>query len=105
MADFAVLDIEGILARLLSLDEPMLERLASFGDRFKSPGELRRRVNSSFRIAMRKGVLLSNGQSRDGGISARVYRNGVYGFAAALQDDDHAILAAIANADEARPFQ
>jgi TldD protein len=78
----------------------MLERLAPFADRFKFPGELRRHVNSSSRIAMRKGVLLSNGQSRDGGISARVYRNGVYGFAAAPQDDDDAIRAAIAAAED-----
>ncbi|QGM44760.1 TldD/PmbA family protein [Methylocystis heyeri] len=78
----------------------MLERLAPFADRFTSPGELRRHVNSSSRIAMRKGVLLSNGQSRDGGISARVYRNGVYGFAAAPQDDDDAIRAAIAAAED-----
>jgi len=47
---------------------------------------------------MRKGVLLANGQSRDGGVSARLFDKGVYGFAATPRDDDAAIGAVIAAA-------
>jgi TldD protein len=49
---------------------------------------------------MRKGVLLANGQSRDGGVSARLFHQGVYGFAAAPRDDDASIGAVIAAASD-----
>ncbi len=76
----------------------MLDRLSALAGRFASPGELRWHANDSTQIAMRKGVLLANGQSRDGGVSARLFDNGVYGFAAAPRDDDDAVAAVIAAA-------
>ena len=76
----------------------MFDRLSALAGRFPSPGELRWHANVATQIAMRKGVLLSNGQSRDGGVSARLFDNGVYGFAAAPRDDDEAIAAIIAAA-------
>jgi TldD protein len=83
----------------------MFDRLAALVGQFESPGELRWHVNASSQVAMRKGVLLANGQSRDGGVSARVYRDGLYGFAASPQDDDEAIRAAITTAaDNAASF-
>lgn len=83
----------------------MLERLSAFTGRFKAQGELRWHSNFWTQIAMRKGVLLANGQSRDGGVSARLFDRGIYGFAAAPQDDDAAILRAIATAaDNAANF-
>ncbi|PPD41492.1 MAG: peptidase [Methylocystis sp.] len=81
-------------------EKPMLDRLAAFAGAFKAPGELRWHVNLSTQVTMRKGVLLSNGQSRGGGVSARLYDGGIYGFAAAPSDDDDAIRTVIAKAAE-----
>jgi TldD protein len=74
----------------------MLDRLAVLSGQLKSPGELRWHANSSSQAAMRKGVLLANGQSRTRGVSARLFEDGVYGFAAAPEDDDATIARVIA---------
>ncbi|ARN81327.1 TldD/PmbA family protein [Methylocystis bryophila] len=76
----------------------MLETLGFAAAALKYDGELRRHANTSTQVAMRKGVLLANGQSRDSGVSARLFHNGVYGFAAAPRDDDETIAAVIAAA-------
>ena len=47
---------------------------------------------------MRKGALLQNSQSREGGVSARCYRSGAFGFASRPGDSDAAIIAALAQA-------
>jgi hypothetical protein len=47
---------------------------------------------------MRKGALLQNSQSREGGVSARCYRSGAFGFASRPGDSDAAIVAALAEA-------
>ena len=44
---------------------------------------------------MRKGALLQNSQSREGGVSARCYRSGAFGFASRPGDSDAAIVAAL----------
>lgn len=85
-------------ARTAQLEKPMLQRLAAFTGRFATYGELRWHANSAKQVAMRKGVLLENSQSRSTGVSARIFDNGLFGFAALAQDDDDAILAAIAAA-------
>ncbi len=78
----------------------MLDRLAAFAGEFKRPGELRWHVNLSTQVTMRKGVLLSNGQSRGGGVSARLFEGGLYGFAATPHDDAAAIRGVIGKATE-----
>lgn len=78
----------------------MLDRLAALAADLKGPGELRWHVNLSTQVAMRKGVLLSNGQSRSAGVSARLCNGGLYGFAATPHDDDAAIRGVIAKAAE-----
>lgn len=82
----------------------MLDRLAARAGQLGSYGELRWHANYASRLAVRKGVLLDNSRSRDSGVSARLYRGGVFGFAAAPSDDDDAITAVIARASDNAAF-
>lgn len=61
--------------------------------------ELRWHANSSSQLAMRKGVLLENRRSRAGGVSARMFQNGLYGFAALPREDGEAMSSVL---DDAR---
>jgi TldD protein len=47
---------------------------------------------------MRKGALLQNSQSREGGVSARCYRSGGFALASRPSDSDAAIVATLADA-------
>lgn len=76
----------------------MLHRLVAFAKGFASPAELRWQANYAAQAIMRKGVLVENSEARTSGISARVYENGVYGFAALPRDGDDALASAIATA-------
>lgn len=82
----------------------MLDRLVARAGQFDAYGELRWHANHASRLLLRKGVLLANGRSRDSGVSARVYRNGVFGFAAAPSDDDAAISSVVATAIDNADF-
>src|ERR1700688_2252486 len=76
----------------------MLDRLTNhIGD---GPGytELRWQANHAMRLMMRKGTLLQNSSSRAGGVSARCYRNGAFGFASLPGDNAAAITGALAEA-------
>jgi TldD protein len=78
----------------------MLEKLEAAAAHLKSPGEIRWHANFSTAVSMRKGVLLANGQSRESGVSARIFEGGVYGFAALAEDDDDALRAVLAKAQD-----
>lgn len=78
----------------------MLDRIAAMAGRLKGPGEVRWHANSALQVSMRKGVLLANGASKTGGVSARVFDSGVYGFAAAPEETDDAILGVIGAATD-----
>jgi TldD protein len=82
----------------------MLDRLAARAAQLPTYGELRWHANHASRLMMRKGVLLANGRSRDGGVSARLYKNGAFGFAAAPGDDDAALESVIAAAADNAEF-
>ena len=60
--------------------------------------ELRWHANTSSQLTMRKGVLLENRRSRGSGVSARVFQNGLYGFAALPREDGEAMAAVLADA-------
>jgi hypothetical protein len=49
----------------------MLDRLQRHVGGFAGYTELRWHVNHAIRLVMRKGALLQNSQSREGGVSAR----------------------------------
>ena len=48
---------------------------------FKDYTELRAQVNTTRRVAIMSGNMVANSQVSEGGVSARVYRGGVFGFA------------------------
>jgi len=80
----------------------MLDRLRLHADGLGGTGELRWQTNRSTTLTLRKGTLLTNGETVSRGVSARCWRDGLYGFAARPADDDAAIArvvdAAAANA-------
>ncbi len=53
--------------------------------------ELRAQVNRNRRVILLAGNLLTNTRSETSGISARVYKNGVYGFSSMAEYNDRAI--------------
>jgi len=76
----------------------MLDRLQRHSQQLDGYTELRWHANHAIRLTMRKGALLQNSQSREGGVSARCYRSGAFGFASRPGDGDPAIVAALAEA-------
>src|SRR5436190_7016282 len=76
----------------------MLDRLERHAKNLDGYTELRWHANHAVRLAMRKGSLLQNTEAREGGVSARCYRSGAFGFASQPGDNDVAIAAALAEA-------
>ena len=76
----------------------MLGRLERHAKSLDGYGELRWHANHSVRLTMRKGTLLQNTEAHEGGVSARCYRSGAFGFASVPGDNDSAIAAALAEA-------
>jgi TldD protein len=80
------------------LEAQMLDRLQDHAKGFDGYTELRWHANHAVRLAMRKGALLQNTQTREGGVSARCYRSGAFGFACHPGDTDEALGAVLAEA-------
>ena len=59
------------------------DRISQFKRDFSSHTELRAQVNTTRRIGFLGGNLVTNLRSEQGGVSARVYEGGVYGFSSA----------------------
>ncbi|MCL2361377.1 MAG: TldD/PmbA family protein [Defluviitaleaceae bacterium] len=60
----------------------MLQNLLSpYKGSFKDYTELRAQVNTNQRVVLVAGNMVSNSQETEGGVSARVYRGGTFGFA------------------------
>jgi hypothetical protein len=78
----------------------MLDRLQRHVGSFAGYTELRWHVNHAIHLVMRKGAVLQSSQSREGGVSARRYRNGAFGFASGPGDTDEAIAAVLTEARE-----
>jgi len=55
--------------------------LATHKSSFKDYTELRAQVNATQRVVMVAGNMVSNNQESEGGVAARVYRGGTFGFA------------------------
>lgn len=66
------------------------------------PGDLalRWQANHTTQLMMRKGTLLQNNSTSSGGVSARCYRDGIFGFASLPGHDPDAIALAIRRATE-----
>jgi TldD protein len=52
---------------------------------FKDYTELRAQVNTSRRVALLAGNMTANARTAEGGVSARVYRGGTFGFASGAE--------------------
>lgn len=57
--------------------------LAAYANRFSAYTELRAQQNTNQRITLLNGDVVENASSTDSGISARVYKDGMWGFACA----------------------
>lgn len=66
--------------------------------------ELRVQANSTMSMAFLNGNMISNSQNRNHGVSARVYKNGSWGFASNSVVDDAAIRAALSEAENNARF-
>jgi TldD protein len=69
--------------------------LSVYGNRFSAYTELRLQRNASTQIALLNGDVVANTKTSDGGVSARVFKDGVWGFASRPQTDDDAVLATV----------
>ena len=76
----------------------MLESLRRHATGFEGYTELRWQANRGQRIVMRRGTLLTNASGQSAGISARCWRDGVFGFAARHGDNDATIARVLADA-------
>ena len=77
----------------------MLDYLAHYSQYFSGYTELRLHNNYSTQLMMRKGSLIQNNSAKIGGVSARCYQAGAFGFASMPSNDDAAIRRVIADAD------
>ena len=66
--------------------------------------ELRAQLNRSSRVTLLSGNLTANAKSEISGVSARVYKNGVYGFSSMAECSDDAVRAVLKAADENARF-
>ena len=74
--------------------------LSSFAPQLHGHVELRAQISTSHAVAMLNGDLQSNARAQQGGVSARVYRNGVYGFASAVEYDEESVRRVLKAAEE-----
>jgi TldD protein len=65
--------------------------LSAYKGSFSDYTELRAQVNKTKRVTLLKGNMTSNAQSSIGGVSARVYRGGTFGFASGAEYTDDSI--------------
>lgn len=76
------------------------DRISRYKSLFKNHTELRAQVNKRRAVTILGGNLVTNMRSEESGVSARVYKNGVYGFAAGAEYTDDNIKAVIEAAEQ-----
>ena len=67
---------------------------------FRDHTELRAQINTNRAVTLLGGNLVTNARSDQGGVSARVYKNGVYGFASGAEYSEENIKAVLRAAEE-----
>ncbi len=78
--------------------------LSKYRDLFSGYGELRLQETTTVGIAMVDGTIMANNQSTAGGISARVFKSGAWGFASNPDTGDDSIRTVVKKADENAAF-
>lgn len=76
------------------------DRISNLKGQLSDHTELRAQVNTRRSVTLLSGNLVSNVRSDDSGVSARVYKNGVYGFASSAEYTDDSIRAVLNAARE-----
>ena len=80
------------------------DSLQEFSSHFAEYTELRMQENHSLNIFMIDGNVIGNEKSTAGGISARVYKNGCWGFASHPDESDASVMKVIESAKENATF-
>lgn len=78
--------------------------LSSCKKEFKAHTELRAQCNRNRRVALLSGNLVLNARTEQSGVCARVYQNGVYGFASAAQYEESGVRDVLRAATENAAF-
>ena len=65
--------------------------LSPFAAELTGHVELRAQMNTARSVGMLNGSMFSNVRAEQGGVCARVYRNGVYGFASAVEYEEESV--------------
>lgn len=78
--------------------------LEAYANRFSEYTELRLQQNTNLRITLMNGDVVGNSKSIDNGVSARVYTEGMWGFAARPDLENDAIVQTIEEATENARF-
>lgn len=76
------------------------DRITYLKGLFKEHTELRAQVNTRRAVTLLGGNLVANSRSEDSGVSARVYKGGVYGFASGAEYSEDSIKAVLSAASE-----
>lgn len=74
--------------------------LSASKSEFRNHTELRAQVNSTQRVTLLAGNMASNAQSTTGGVSARVYRGGLWGFAGRAEYSPESVKSVVSAATE-----
>jgi len=69
----------------------LIDLLSAYKGAFRDYTELRAQVNRSKQVAFLAGNMTANAQSARGGVSARVYKGGTYGFASGAEYSQESI--------------
>ncbi len=80
------------------------DKLSQFKADFSAHTELRAQINTTRRIGLLGGNLVTNLRSEQGGVSARVYEGGVYGFSSSADYTEDSIRAVLKAAQENAHF-
>jgi len=78
--------------------------LSAYKGTFKDYTELRAQVNTTKQVSFLAGSMVSNTQSSEGGVSARVYKGGTYGFASGAEYTSDSIKNVLSAAGENAAF-
>jgi TldD protein len=78
--------------------------LSTHKSAFKDYTELRAQVNTTRQVSFMKGNMVNNAQSARGGVSARVYRGGTFGFASGAEYTNDSIKNVLAAATDNAVF-
>jgi TldD protein len=83
----------------------MLENyLSQYKKDLKAFTELRAQMNISQSVTLLKGNLTANSSSKTGGVSARIYKNGIYGFASSSEYNRESVHNVLKSADRNADF-